>query len=290
MTVRVYSSISQDTTLAAGGVGASATSMTVASGTGNALMGGITLVPGDIFTVALDPDTTSEEIVYITAQSSDTFTITRAQAGTSGVSHAAGATVRHVLSSADLTYFRVGVETADAAIPKSTATTKGDLLVRNSTDVTRIGVGTNDYVLTADSTTSTGIKWAAVASQLPSQTGNSGKYLTTNGTAASWGVAVSTLDLTFNAQTGTTYTLVSTDVNKLVTLNNSSAITVTIPNGVFTTGQIINLQAIGAGQVTVANDGTTSFTGTGTKLRAQYSAASIICTGTNTFTLIGDLA
>ena len=106
MTVRVYSSISQDTTLAGGGISATATSMTVASGTGNALMGGITLVPGDIFTVALDPDTVYEEIIYITAQSSDTFTIDRAQAGTSGVVHSAGATVRHVLSSADLTYFR----------------------------------------------------------------------------------------------------------------------------------------------------------------------------------------
>jgi hypothetical protein len=119
MTTRVYSSISQDTTLAGGGVSATATSMTVASGTGAALMGGITLTAGDIFTVALDPDTVNEEIIYITAQSSDTFTVTRAQAGTSGVVHAAGATVRHVLSSADLTYFRVGVETADAAVPKT---------------------------------------------------------------------------------------------------------------------------------------------------------------------------
>ena len=80
MTVRVYSSISQDTTLAGGGVSAAATSMTVAAGTGNTLMGGIVLTAGDIFTVALDPDTTSEEIIYITAQSGDTFTILRAQA------------------------------------------------------------------------------------------------------------------------------------------------------------------------------------------------------------------
>ena len=129
MTVRVYSSISQDTTLAGGGISDTATSMTVASGTGNALMGGITLVPGDIFTVALDPDTVNEEIVYVTAQTSDTFTIDRAEAGTSNVAHTAGATVRHVLSSDDLTYFRVGVQTADGAVPKSTVTTKGDLIV-----------------------------------------------------------------------------------------------------------------------------------------------------------------
>lgn len=262
MTVRVYSSISQDTTLAAGGVGASATSMTVASGTGNSLMGGITLTAGDIFTVALDPDTTSEEIVYITAQSGDTFTIDRAEAGTSGVVHAAGATVRHVLSSDDLTYFRQGVETAQAAIPKADLTTKGDLISRTSSAVTRVGVGTNGQVLTADSAQSAGIKWATPFNP----------------------------DLTINAQTGTTYTLVAGDVNKLVTFNNASGITVTIPNGVFTTGQQINLQQIGAGQVTVANDGTTSFTGVGTKLAAQYAAATLICTGTNTFTLIGYLA
>ena len=261
MTVRVYSSISQDTTLAGGGVSATATSMTVATGTGSTLMGGIVLTPGDIFTVALDPDTTSEEIVYITAQSSDTFTITRAQAGTSGVVHAAGATVRHVLSSADLTYFRVGVETADAAIPKSDLTTKGDIIARSSTAPVRVGVGTNGQVLTADSTATAGVAWATPT----------------------------TLNLTFNAQTGTTYTLVSGDVNKLVTLSNSSAITVTVPNGVFTSGQQINLQQIGAGQVTVASDGTTTITGTGTALRAQYSAATLVCTGTNTFTLIGDI-
>lgn len=290
MTVRVYSSISQDTTLA-NDLTAIATSMVVAAGTGTTLMGGIVLTPGDIFTVALDPDTTSEEIVYITAQSSDTFTITRAQAGTSATTHAAGATVRHVLSSADLTYFRVGVQTADAAVPESVVTTKGDLLAATgSAAVSRLAVGTNDYVLTADSTQTTGIKWAPAATGLPTQTGNNGKYLTTDGSTASWNVAVSTLDLTFNAQTNTTYTLQASDVNKLVTLSNASGITVTIPNGIFTTGQVVNIQAIGAGQVTIANDGTTTFTGTGTKLRAQYSAASIICTGTNTFTVIGDLA
>lgn len=290
MTVRVYSSISQDTTLAGGGISSTATSMTVASGSGNALMGGIVLTPGDIFTVALDPDTTSEEIIYITAQTSDTFTILRAQAGTSNVAHTAGATVRHVLSSADLTYFRVGVQTADAAVPKSTVTTKGDLIVATAdSTVSRLPVGTNDYILTADSTQTTGMKWSATASVLPSQTGNSGKYLKTDGTNPSWAAAVSTLDFTFNPQTGTTYTLVSTDVNKMVTLSNASAITLTIPNGIFTTGQVINIQQIGAGQVTVAGDGTATFTGTGTKLRAQYSAASIVCTGTNTFTLIGDI-
>ena len=48
--------------------------------------------------------------------------------------------------------------------------------------------------------------------------------------------------LTFNAQTGTTYTLVAGDSGKLVTTSNAAAITVTVPPDVFTAGQIINLQ------------------------------------------------
>jgi hypothetical protein len=108
---RYYSSISVETTLAAG-ISNSATSMTVASGTGSALMGGVTLAPGnvDIFTVALDVDTQNEEIVYVTNVSGDALTIVRAQAGTSGITHTAGASVKHVLSSADLTYFNNAIQ------------------------------------------------------------------------------------------------------------------------------------------------------------------------------------
>jgi len=108
---RYYSSISVETTLAAG-ISNSATSMTVASGTGSALMGGITLAPGnvDIFTVALDVDTQNEEIVYVTNVSGDSLTIVRGQAGTSAISHTAGASVKHVLSSADLTYFNNAIQ------------------------------------------------------------------------------------------------------------------------------------------------------------------------------------
>ena len=71
MQIRKYSSISQDTTLAAGGISSSATTMTVASGTGSSLMGGVTLTTGDTFQVAIDPDTASEELVYVTVQSGE---------------------------------------------------------------------------------------------------------------------------------------------------------------------------------------------------------------------------
>ena len=160
---RKFSSISVESTLASG-ISNSQTTLTVATGTGSALLGGVTLAAGNVdqFTLALDPDTTNEEIVFATAVAADTFTIVRARAGSSGISHSGGATVRHVLTSDDLTFFNTGVATADAAIPKSTVTTKGDLIVATASGVvTRVGVGTNEFVLTADSATASGVKWAA---------------------------------------------------------------------------------------------------------------------------------
>jgi hypothetical protein len=294
---RKYSTTSVATALAAT-ISSSAVTVTVSAGTGSALMGGVSLAAGNVdqFLVALDVDTQNEEIVAVTGISGDTLTIVRAQAGSSAVSHTAGASVKHVFTGDDATFFTAGVATADAAIPESTVTTKGDILAATaSATVTRVGAGTNGYILTADSTEAAGIKWAAAASQIPSQAGNAGEYLKTDGTTATWEPAIATLNLTFNAQTGTTYTLVSGDLNKLVTLDNASTITLTVPNGIFTTGQQINIQQIGAGQVSIASDGTSVLTSTGAtstapKLRAQYSAATIVCTSSNNFTVIGDLA
>lgn len=102
--------------------------------------------------------------------------------------------------------------------------------------------------------------------------------------------------LAFNAQTGTTYTLVAADAqNKWVTLSNASSITLTVPPSVFSTGNTINIQQIGAGQVTLAQGAGVTITSTGAtasapKLRVQYSSATIICTGSNTFTVVGDIA
>ena len=49
--------------------------------------------------------------------------------------------------------------TANVTVAMPT-TTKGDLMVHNGTDDTRLGVGANNYILTADSAQATGIKWS----------------------------------------------------------------------------------------------------------------------------------
>ena len=110
MATRLFSSISVETTLAST-INSSVTSMTVATGTATTLLGGVTIVANSQFTVALDPDTANEEIVFITSgPSGDTFTISRGEAGSSNIAHSAGATVKHVLTSDDLNAFEAGLD------------------------------------------------------------------------------------------------------------------------------------------------------------------------------------
>ena len=93
MTTRKYSSRSQQTTLT-GALTSSGTSATIVSGT--ALLGGVTISAGETFTIVIDPDTALEEIVDVTAVSTNTLTITRGVDGSTGQTHSAGAVVRHM--------------------------------------------------------------------------------------------------------------------------------------------------------------------------------------------------
>ena len=271
-----YSSTSVETTLQNAITTSGATSMVVSSGTGSALMGGVTLGAGnvDIFTVAIDVDTINEEIVFITNQSSDTMTIVRGQAGSSAVTHSAGASVKHVLSSYDLTNFE------SAVTPVASLGFSGSTSGTTTVQATAVA-GTN--TLTLPATTSDTLVGKATTDTL------------TNKTLTTPTINSAKINLAFNAQTGTTYTLVASDSSKLVTASNAAAIVVTIPPAIFTAGEQINVQQIGAGQVTFAAGVGVTITSTGATsaaplLRAQNSACTVICTASNTFTVIGDLS
>jgi hypothetical protein len=71
-------------------------------------------------------------------------------------------------------------------------------------------------------------------------------------------------NIPINNQTGTTYTLVQTDFGKIVTFNNASAITVTLPQqSTLTTVAGVNarLRNIGAGLVTLVKEGSETLVG-----------------------------
>ena len=269
MATRLYSSISVETTLASS-INNSTTSMTVATGTATTLLGGVTIVANSQFTVAIDPDTINEEIVFITAgPSGDTFTIDRAEAGSSAVAHSTGATVKHVLTSDDLTAFAAGISpVASLAFSGSTSGT-------TTLQATAVA-GTN--TLSLPPTTTDTLVGVAATQTLTGKTLTSPK-----------------INLTLNAQTGTTYTLVAADSGKLVTSSNAASVVITIPPSVFAAGEQINVQSIGAGLTSFAQGAGVTITSTGATatapiLRARYSACTIICTASNVFTVIGDLS
>ena len=183
MARRYYSSTAVATTLSASATN-SATSITV-----TALSGFPVSTP---WTAIIDPDTASEEVVTVTNVSGTTLTVTRGQDGTSGVSHNSGAVFRHGVSARDFDEpnSHVNDTTTDVHSQyalKSLYSGKGVVLGASAASTpSALAAGTDGYVLTADSTQTPGIKWAAAASGLPTQTSNANKLLTTNGTSASW--------------------------------------------------------------------------------------------------------
>ena len=111
-------------------------------------------------------------------------------ASTSAASAAASATAASTSAASALVSANSASAAASQAASAIQATifdAKGDLIVASAADTAaRLGVGSDGQILTAASTATYGVQWAAAPVSLPSQTGNNGKYLTTDGTTASW--------------------------------------------------------------------------------------------------------
>jgi len=159
MTTRKYSSRSQQTTLSSPITDADLT-MTV--GSASSLI--VSTVPnGQTFTVVIDPDTASEEIVDVTNWSSgNTLTIARNIDGSNAVSHSAGAVVRHMAIGRDYREANTHIESttghgATGAVVGTTNTqvlTNKDLSSATNTLSTSVVTLTGSQTLTNKTLTS----------------------------------------------------------------------------------------------------------------------------------------
>lgn len=117
----------------------------------------------------------------------------------------------------------------------------------------------------------------------------SGQVLTANSMSN-----VATAMVAINAQTGTSYTTVLSDDGKLITLDNASSITLTIPPNssvAYGIGTQLNFMALGVGVVTItAGSGVTIRSdGSKLKLNAQYSVATCLKIASDVWVALGNL-
>jgi hypothetical protein len=184
---------------------------------------------------------------------------------------------------ADPSTFVVGTDNIDVYQFSGAGTiTAGTGLAVNGSEISFSTTAVGTFASTPSS--------ANLASAVTDETGSGALVFGTSPT-----IVTPRVQLAMNAQTGTTYTLVLTDAsNRWVTMNNSSAQTVTIPPNIFAVGDQISVQQIGTGQVSFAQGSGVTITGASAtpsapKIRTRYSSAVAICTASNVFTIIGDL-
>ena len=116
----------------------------------------------DPFYVVISPGTAAEEKVLVTRTGATDTTLNVVSGGrgaddTTAQAHDSGAAIYPVFTATDAN---------QANVVASTQTTKGDLLLHTGSVHARVGVGSNNTVLVADSAETAGVKWSASLSGL----------------------------------------------------------------------------------------------------------------------------
>lgn len=161
----------------------------------------------------------------------------------------------------------------------------------------KIANSTNDtYVSLISDGVGSSVNWI-----LPCSNGSSGQVLSTDGLGVlSWTTPASAIDpnqtittagyalssTAINTQT-TSYILQSTDNGRIIIMNSSSAVNVTVPAGL-NNGFNCSVIQVGTGQVTIVASGVTLNSANGLKTAAQHAAVSIISYIANTYNVSGN--
>ncbi len=264
MTTRKYSSRSQQTTLS-GALTSSGTSATVVSGT--SLLGGATISAGETFTVVIDPDTALEEIVDVTAVSTNTLTITRGIDGSSGVAHSAGAVVRHMAIGRDYREANQHIENTTTAH----GITLANIVQTGSTGTVTSGMILDGTIVNADINAS-----AAIADTKLGTISTAGKVSNsaTTATSANTNSAIVARDSSGNFSAGT--------ITANLTGTASTATTATTASALSTARNFQLTGDVEASAVSFDGTGNVSLTtviGTGAIVNADVNASAGITYG-----------
>jgi len=157
------------------------------------------------------------------------------------------------------------------------AAPQGDLQASNNlSDVASAGASRNNLGLGDAATKTVG-------------TADTNVLAVSSGTVDLGGNKIEDFDASINDKTDD-YTLLASDNGKVVVMNKSSAVTVTVPSGL---GAGFNCSFVqkGAGQVSFSASSTTiNNRQSHTKINAQYGVASLLAYADDTFVLAGDTA
>lgn len=169
---------------------------------------------------------------------------------------------------------------AAALVSQAAAATSATNASSHSTTASTHATTSSSYATTALTYANTSLGYSNTAST----------HATTAQNAAT--TATTTLTVAINTQTRS-YTLLLTDVNKLIDLNSTGTINLTIPSSGainFPTGSVIALRQLGAGIVNITTSATVTLNReTGLKTTGQYAVASLLKTGIDEWLALGAL-